>query len=257
MSEKTKILAAIKLRMRRDGMTYASLAKKLSVSEVTVKRYFSEQRLSLDSLDEICSVLNVTLDELMAELKASLQVQKEKFTQEQELALAKDEFLFILFYVVARKLSYQEILKRLSHHKPSKIIRGLRALEALQLVDFETEEKLRALVSSNAEILPHGPLWNRYSSVAINEFFASAFTGKNEFFDLSIGFVSKSGHGRVRQIIEKAQSEIHALLRLENSSSSARREGEFLWIASCYRPVGFSMLEIIAEKSQVLSGGRG
>jgi len=253
MSEKKKILAAIKLRMRRDGMTYAHLARKLSVSEVTVKRYFSEQRLSLDALDKICSVLNASLDELITDFKESLSLQKERFSKEQELALAKDEFLFVLFYVVARKLSYQDILKRLSHHRPAKIIHGLRELEMLQLVEFGTEKGLRALVSSNAEILPGGPLWNRYSSVAIDEFFDSKFEDANEFFGLSIGFASRTAHSRIRNIMRKAQSDIQAVLHLESSGGSHWRDGEFMWIASCFRPVGLSMLEVIAEKSKLLN----
>lgn len=253
MSEKKKIHAAVKLKMRRDGITYAHLAKKLSVSEITVKRYFSEERLTLDTLDQICSALKTSLDELMADLKLASQMQKERFTREQELALAKDEFLFVLFYVVARKFSYEEILRKLSRHKPAKIIRGLRELEELNLIEFNSEKELRTLVSSNAAIRPGGPLWNQYSSVAIREFFESNFSGKNEYFDLSIGFLSVAGQERIRHLIEKVQKEIHALLQVENNTRGARDEGEFLWIASCYRPVGFSMLEVIAEKSKYLS----
>lgn len=253
MSEKKKIHAAVKLRMRHDGITYAKLSKKLGVSEITVKRYFSEERLTLDTLDQICAALKTSLDELMADFKAESQTQKERFTREQETALANNEFLFVLFYIVARKFSYGDILKKLSRHNPAKIIRGLRELEELSLIDFSSENKLKSLVSSNAAIQPGGPLWNQYSSVAIREFFESDFSGKNEYFDLSIGYLSHAGQSRVRDLIEKVQKEIHALLQVDGSTRGARDEGDFLWIASCYRPVGFSMLEVIAEKSKYLS----
>ena len=61
MNQKSKLLQAIRLRLKSLNMTYATLGEKLGISEVTVKRYFSEERMTLDTLDDICRVLDVEI----------------------------------------------------------------------------------------------------------------------------------------------------------------------------------------------------
>src|SRR5688572_27325651 len=63
----TAIVDAIKRRLRAQGITYQTLAKRLKVSEPTVKRDLSRGDFSLKRLDVICEVLGVTITDLVNE----------------------------------------------------------------------------------------------------------------------------------------------------------------------------------------------
>lgn len=253
MSEKKRILGAVRMRMRRDGMTYAQLAKKLSISEVSVKRYFSEERLSLDTLDEICKALNASLEELLAELKSLAHVQIDTFSHEQEQALAADEFLFNLFFMVARNYSFDAIEARFSKRStPAKVIKGLRELETLRLIEYRSNKELRTLVSSNAQIKPGGALWKKHSAAGIKEFFDSSFSKSNEFFKLSIGYISDENAKHLKKKFELIEDEIKTMLAIESVTNKNSSNKKFYWIVSSFRPMESSVLEVIAERSKFL-----
>lgn len=252
MSEKHRILEALRMRMRRDGVTYGQLAKKLSVSEVSVKRYFSEERLSLDTLDEICRALGATLEELLAELKSLAYTQKDTFTAEQESALAKDEFLFVIFFLVARGSTFEEIDARFAKKSTAKIIRALRELESLELISFPSNAELRTRVSSNAHIKPDGPLWQKYSGVGIREFFDCEFSKPDEYFKLSLGYLSEDNAKMLKKRFELLEDEIKTMLAIERATERGKAKKRFYWIATSFRPMESSVLEIIAERSKLL-----
>lgn len=252
MSEKKRILEAIRMRMRRNGMTYAQLAKKLSISEVSVKRYFSEERLSLDTLDDICQALGASLEELFNELKSVAYVQKDTFTEEQEQALAGDEFLFVLFFMVAREYSFEAIEGKFSNQSTANIIKALRELENLQLVQYSSNKELRTLVSCNAQVRPGGALWNKYSSVGIKEFFDSDFSKQNEYFKLSLGYISEENAKQLKKKFQLLEDEIKTMLAIEQVTSKTSRNKRFYWIANAFRPMETSVLEVIADRSKLI-----
>lgn len=252
MSEKKRILEAIRMRMRRDGITYAKLANKLSVSEVSVKRYFSEERLSLDLLDDVCRALGATLDELLAEFKAVAHVQKDTFTEDQEKALADDEFLFVLFFMVARGYSFPAIDARFENKETAKIIKALRDLENLQLIEYPSNNELRTLVSSNAHIRPGGSMWKKYSAVSIQEFFNSNFQRGNEYFKLSLGYLTEENAKQLKKKFELLEDEIKTMLVVGQVTAKDVQKKQFYWIATCFRPMESSVLEVIAERSKLI-----
>ena len=64
MSERDRLLRALKQVLRQRGMRYADLAGRLGVSEPTVKRMFSTGRMDLERLDRICGLLDIDHFEL-------------------------------------------------------------------------------------------------------------------------------------------------------------------------------------------------
>ena len=65
MADSRTLLKHLKARLREQGITYRELAQRLRLSEPTVKRDLSRGRFSLQRLDRICEVLNLTLEELL------------------------------------------------------------------------------------------------------------------------------------------------------------------------------------------------
>ncbi len=54
------------LKARR--MTYAGLAKRLGLSEPTIKRIFAERDCKLSRMNEICAALELTFDDMVSEV---------------------------------------------------------------------------------------------------------------------------------------------------------------------------------------------
>lgn len=253
MSEKKRILEAIRMRMRRNGTTYQQLAKKLKVSEVTVKRYFSEERLPLELLDDVCKALDAGLDEMLSDLKSLNYAQIDTFSSAQELALSENEFLFVVFFMVARGYTFEEIDAGLQPKDTPAVVRALRRLEELELVAYPSNSELRSLVSCNARFSPGGSLWKKYSAVGVEEFFNSTFEKPDEHFKLAVGYLSEEHAATIRRKLDTLEDEIKAFLAANRISSRKQGKQKFYWIAFGFRPMASSVLQTIAEKSRLIS----
>jgi transcriptional regulator with XRE-family HTH domain len=252
VSEKKKLLEAIRMRLRRDAITYGQLAEKLKVSEVTVKRYFSEERLPLEVVDEICGFLGCGILELLGDLKIEVREQKDTFTAEQERALADDDVLFVLFFMVARGLTFDQILENIQKKNAAVLVKALRELEHLGLVSYPTNEELRPLVSCNARISPGGALWKKYSQAGIEEFYSNQFSHANEYFRLHFGYLSEENVRTLRRKMENLEDEIKSLLALNGGLKRAGDPKKFYWVTQAFRPMPTSVLQLVAEKSNLI-----
>ena len=65
MGETNRIILALKRGLRSRGITYAMLAKRISLSEPSVKRILSRGSLSLPRLERICEAAGLSMEELM------------------------------------------------------------------------------------------------------------------------------------------------------------------------------------------------
>jgi hypothetical protein len=108
-------------------------------------------------------------------------------------------------------------------------------------------------VSCNARFSPGGALWARYSEVGIEEFFKSKFDKSDEHFKLAVGYLSEEHAMTIRRKLESMEDEIKAFLASNRISDSKNHKRKFYWIAFGYRPMESSVLQVIAERSKLLS----
>jgi transcriptional regulator with XRE-family HTH domain len=238
---KHRILGALRFKMKTKGMSYSKLASLLNVSEVSVKRYFSEERMSLDVLDKICVALESSLEEMLAEFAEGSGEQQTSFTIVQEEALASHDLLFAVFYLVAGGWSFEAIV---SSHSISgaELTRSLRALEKLGLVDFSTNARLRARLPIETHWSPEGPLFTKFKARAVEEFFNSDFTQKNEFLKLGIGPLLPDSANVVRRKMIELQDEIQRLSQLDQKHIADITSVDGYWFVTALRPMSFSVI---------------
>ena len=65
MTTSSKIVNTLKRQLKLRGITYKTLAGRLELSESAVKHMFSTGNLSLKRLDQLCSVLELDIGELV------------------------------------------------------------------------------------------------------------------------------------------------------------------------------------------------
>jgi transcriptional regulator with XRE-family HTH domain len=102
MGETNRIILGLKRGLRARGITYAMLAKRISLSEPSVKRILSRGSLSLPRLERICEATGISMEELVRPVSGAPAETSSTLTAPQESALAADPQLLGCFYLLRK-----------------------------------------------------------------------------------------------------------------------------------------------------------
>ena len=133
MSEINQISNTLKDLLRQQNVTYKDIAKDLSMSEANIKRIFSNESFSLDRLEDICGIINISLSDLFLIIDKQKELQTQ-LTVEQETQLISDTNVFLVGVCVRDSWTFDEILEHyeISEHD---CIRALAKLDKLKMID--------------------------------------------------------------------------------------------------------------------------
>jgi DNA-binding Xre family transcriptional regulator len=201
-------------------MTYKDVAQHLSMSEANIKRIFSTQSFSLDRLEEMCGLINMSLSDLflIAEKQSD---QLTQLTIEQEQELVSDNKLFLVAVCVRDSWSFAEIINyyQVTKHECIRLMAKLDKLKILQLLP-DNEYKL--LIAQDFKWIPNGPLERYISKEVIAQFITDRFQGDNSFRFYLRGTYSQSSidiiQRKLNQLTKEAAllNQEDAILPLEN-----------------------------------------
>lgn len=158
-------------------MTYTDLADRLGVSESTLKRWFSQNSFNIEVLDDLCEHLHISLSDLLPARKEPLVQQQ--LTEDQELALASDDTLLIVFYLLVAGHKAKDIMERYDMTLP-RMTKHLLALDAAGLIELHGGNRVVPKVTQSVRWLSRGPLHEKYGRQIRLDFMDSSFDGKNE-----------------------------------------------------------------------------
>lgn len=126
----------LKRLLKEKGITYRELAKRLKISESSVKKAFIAEDCSLSRLNQICGFLGIGLGDLLSGA-ASNGPGKFQFTAAQERFLTQNRRSFQVYWKLVYEGLSQEGVKqffRLSDAQLFKILRGLDQHGLLELL---------------------------------------------------------------------------------------------------------------------------
>ena len=89
MGDTNRIIFALKRGLRSRGITYAMLAKRIGLSEPSVKRILSRGSLSLPRLERICESTGISLEELVRPVSGAPAETSSTLSMAQETALGR------------------------------------------------------------------------------------------------------------------------------------------------------------------------
>ncbi|MGE5086061.1 MAG: helix-turn-helix domain-containing protein [Bacillota bacterium] len=142
MSQIDQFLSALKRSLKAKNILYRDLAKALDLSESSVKRILSSKSLSLERLEEICRVADLSFSEVVK--SANLEDANQFFflTDEQENALAENARLLHYFMMLLDGRTPQRIEKeyQLSRSEAQKF---LFQLDRLGLIELHPRDKVK------------------------------------------------------------------------------------------------------------------
>jgi transcriptional regulator with XRE-family HTH domain len=166
--EYKRLIESLKGVVRSKGWTYAQIAKKLKLSEPTIKRIFQGIPCNVDKITRICDLLEVSLLDLV-HLTSDKAPEKYWFTKEQEEFFARHfdyyAFLFSLYYNLEGGLKGLQKAWSISDEESFVY---LRRLEKLGLLEVLPGNDYKFKVSGQLNVDDDGVIFN--SDFIVREF---------------------------------------------------------------------------------------
>jgi len=244
MALKTRLVEALKVCLRARGMTYAALAKKLGVSEPTVKRMFSRGSFTLDRIERILEAVELDLQEL-ARLARDGSPAPAELTNDQEAALARDERLFSVFWLIQNQWSFAEILAAFTITR-AELTAAYARLERLKLIRWGPRDRARLLVRRDFRWRDGGPVKKTYGQRVMSEFLDARFKAPLEFLRFESRVLSQESAAVLKRRLERLVMEFNELAEVDSSVPSGKRVGVAL-LTAC-RPWEFSVLHSLKRR---------
>src|SRR5688500_18360011 len=109
MASTSALAERLKRALRARNITYATVAKRLRVSEASVKRMFSHKEFTLSRLDAICDVAGIEFADLALTL-ASQDAVVSQHTYQQEKEFVDNPKLMLVALCTLNHWSFEQIV---------------------------------------------------------------------------------------------------------------------------------------------------
>src|SRR5262245_49283218 len=243
MTARSRFVEALKRALHARGMTYASLGGALRLSEASVKRMFSRGTFTLARIEQILGVLEIDMHEVARMCRAS--EGESLLSIEQESALAADERLLALFWLVLNGWTFGEILEHFSLSRTELTIAFARLAKA-RLIEWSSGDRARLLVPKDFRWRDAGPAKRAYSRRVLDEFLGSRFDAPLELMRFESRQMSAESAAILRERLAKLVDEFNRLADADSAIPCQRRVGVAL-LAAC-RPWQFSVVNALRRR---------
>lgn len=244
MPARARFIDTLKKCVRARGMNYAQLARAIGLSEPSVKRMFSRGTFTLARLDEILAVLELDLYEV-ARMSRSADEGPRELTLEQESALAKDERLLSVFWLIGNGWRFGEILKEFSIAN-TELTLAFGRLARLKLVDWGSGERVRLRVPKDFRWRAGGPVKKAYGRRVTQDFLQTRFDAPLELLRFESREMSAESAAVLKRRLERVVAEFNELAELDAAAPAGRRGGMAMLVAC--RPWEFSVVNALKRR---------
>jgi DNA-binding Xre family transcriptional regulator len=239
VSQITTLCDTLKQLLKARNITYKDLAQALDLSEANIKRIFSSQSFTLERLEQICGLLELSLSDLFL-----LNTQKEhrltQLTQEQEEELIGDKKLLLVAVCARDGWSFSDMI---SHYQITEheCIRLLARLDKLKMLQLLPGNKYKLLIAQDFRWIPGGPLEQFMSRDVIVEFMEGDFSQEQAFRFYMRGSYSAASAAIIKNRLNQITQEAAALNQADAKLPLDKRQHLGLLLAM--RPWELKMFE--------------
>lgn len=157
MSQIDQFLSSLKRSLKAKNVLYRDLAKALSLSESSVKRILSSKSLSLERLEEICRVADLSFSEVVRSANLEEVSQFHTLTDEQEKALAENTRL-LHFYMMLHDGKTPQKIDREYQIPNVEAKKYLFQLDRLNLIELHPRDKVKMKRQGTLRFRRDGPV---------------------------------------------------------------------------------------------------
>lgn len=209
MAQSLHLINTLKKALKGHGLTYADIAKKINMSEASIKRMFSEKNFSLKRLEELCQCMDLEISDLLSLMKEDEQ-NISQLSEAQEKEIVNDLTLLLVTVCVLNRWSLKDIM---SHYKISETegIQYLAKLDRLKIIELFPKNKIKLLVASNFAWIENGPIQQFFQSKVEKDFFNTRFKKANERLFVINGMLAENSNAVFQKKMEKLVKEFNDL----------------------------------------------
>jgi transcriptional regulator with XRE-family HTH domain len=251
VSESAQIIDVLKRNLKSRGLTYRDIAKRVELSEASIKRIFAEETFTLQRLEKICEAVGITVGELVKSASASAEQQSQYLSIEQEQLLASDARLLACFYLLLNGHGSEEILTRMNLNE-----RGLRSLyvklDAVRLIEVLPKLKARLRVGPVVTWRLDGPVHKLYEEQVKSEFLRSEFQGDCAALHFRSAELSEASAKILLRKLNQLAQEFADYAALDVHLPSSEKRSVALLLA--FRPWVFSMFNGLRAPQPATAG---
>ena len=244
MRTASRFVEALKKSVRARGLTYAELARRLRLSEASVKRMFSRGHFTLARIEEVLAAVDLDLYDV-ARLSRNAASGAGELTHEQEVGLAKDERLLAAFWLVLNGWTFDEIVATFAITRTELTIAFAR-LAKLKLIEWGPRERVRLLVPRDFVWRPGGPAKKAYARRAMAEFLQARFDAPLELIRFEPRELSPQSAAALKSKLERVLAEFNEAAEADSALPGAKRVGVALLVAC--RPWEFSPVSALKRR---------
>lgn len=229
MSQTQALINALKLQLKAHGKTYLDVAQHLNLSHASVKRLFSEETISLNRLEAICTMMDLALTDLV--LSMTIESNKlDKLTLIQEQQIADDLLLLLVTVCVINGFTYQNLLHQYAITE-CECIQKLARLDKLKIIDLLPGNRFKLKITKNFAWLPDGPIQRFFLKRVQEEFFNSRFNQVTEKLIVVNGLLSLASNAELQKKMQKLSNEFVECKQQDVSLSMEQKHGSTLVLA--------------------------
>ena len=211
MAHSGALVEVLKRELKSRGVTYAQVARKLGLSEASVKRMFSRKEFTLKRLDQVCQLTHSDFSDLARTLNREENLVSQ-LTHEQEKEIASNIKLFLVAVCALNHVTPDQVVAIYDISR-AECIQLLVKLDRIGFIQLQPNNRIRLLVSHDFTWLPDGPIQRFFKQHAHGDFNRSRFDRPDEYFLAVNGMLSGSSRATIvarLKRIAREFSELHS-----------------------------------------------
>ena len=229
MIRSINIIHALKIQLKRSGITYRELAAQLKLSESAVKQMFASGNFSLRRLDQVCDALGLELGDLV-DIAMNQESKTAELSNSQERELVADIKLLLVAYLLVNYVSVDEILEQFEISE-IEIVQLLARLDRMKLIELQPGNRVRLLITSNFKWLKNGPIENFFREEVQSEFLSGNFHSAGSLYQVKNGSITRQGQLQIAERLEAVGNLFDDICWEERKQSAANRRGTTMILA--------------------------
>ncbi len=229
MAQTEAIITTLKRALRANGLTYADVARGLSMSEANVKRQFASERFTLARIEQICQLMQMDLSELFQLYEASRQ-RITHLSEAQERELVADPLMLIIAVFVQNHLGYADITGRYKISE-AECIRCLAKLDRLHIIDLLPHNRIKLRIDEHFSWIPGGPIERYFEREVQQQFLRGSFSKRGGTRLFCTGMLSEHSRQLITRRLQALSQEIADLQRQDAGRPLAERHNTGVLLA--------------------------
>lgn len=229
MDQSKQIINTIKQQLKAHNKTYLDVAQHLSLSQASVKRFFSQGDLSLSRLQSICELMELELLDVMYQARQQ-RVDIRQLSCEQEQRLVQHEKLMLVLICVFSHWTFTEILNYYNLSQ-AELVKQLLTLDTMGILELLPNNKIKLRISSQFDWLAGGPIQLFFQDKLLHEFLKVPFNNKSELLLVRNGMLTPESNRLLQREMRTLSEKFLQYSAEEKHAPLDEREGNALFVA--------------------------